>query len=210
MRERLGIATHPKVAWALALDSGVRSQMGPILEDLRNGGGVQYSAKGGAGAGIRAEYAPIYARIARMEREQPALAAIGHCLCHPDTERANAYLDDAVVEVEAKVVAAIPNWNDGRAWKPAKRERVHYLIHVALLERQRNLSGEQPAWGPERIGAMMADWCGMPITTRKWHQDWLPVWSVIQAAINTLEADAMEPISDVIGDLARAARGRAA
>jgi len=197
------ITTDPKLAWALALDSGVRSQLGPILEELENGGGVQFTKKGGAGASHGIEYGPIYSRICRMEREQPALAAIGHVLCHPSTEQANAWLDDAVEAVEGKVIDSIPNWTDGRAWKAAKKERVHYLIHVALLERQRNLSNEQPAWGPERIGEMMAGWYGMPIVTRDWARDWMPAWSVIQAAINFWEGEAMEPISETIGLVVR-------
>ena len=197
------ITTDPKLAWAMALDTGVRSQMGPILEELESGGGVQFTKKGGTGAAHGIEYGPVYARICRLEREQPTLAAIGHVLCHPSTEQANAYLDDAVGAVEGKVIASIPNWGDGRAWRPAKKERVHYLIHVALLERQRNLSNEQPAWGPERIGATMAEWYGVAITTRKWHQDWMPVWSVIQASINHWEGEAMEPISETIGDMVR-------
>ena len=205
MTDRLRIATDPKIAWALALDTGVRSQMGVVLEELRinKNGRIQYSATGGAGASHGADYAPIYARIVRMEREEPTLAAIGHVLCHPDTEAANAWLDDAVGVVEARVIDAIPNWSDGRAWKPAKRERVHYLIHVALLERQRNLSNEKPDWSPERIGAAMAEWYGMGITTRDWSRDWLPTWAVIQAVIKHLEGEAMEPISEVIGELVR-------
>src|SRR5690625_3369358 len=183
----------------MALDTGVRSQMGPILEDLHNGGGVQYSTKGGVGASSGVEYWPILSRIHRMEREQPELAAIGHVLCHPDTERRNGYLDTATETIETAVIALIPNWDDGRAWKPAKKERVPYLIRVALLERSINLSPELPAWRPERIGAVMADWYGLPIVTRDRSRDWLPVWSVIPTVIDRMEADAIAPISDVIG-----------
>lgn len=200
------ICTDPKVAWAMSLDSGVRSQLGPILEELENGGGVQYSTRGGAGAAHGIDYGPIFARICRMEREQPAIAAVGHVLCHPDTEVANGYLDDAVEAVEPIVIDLIPNWSDGRAWKPAKKARVHYLIHVALIERQRNLSNERPAWSPDTIGGCLSDWYGVAITTRDWARDWLPVWSVIQSAINHLEAEAIEPISDVIGDVIRRER----
>lgn len=195
------IVTDPKLAWSMALDSGVRSQLGPILEDLANGGGVQYTAKGGTGAAHGVEYAPIYARIQRMEREQPSLAAIGHVLCHPDTETGNGYLDEAVEAAEPLVIGLIPNWEDKRAWRDTKKERVPYLIRVALIERSLNLANDRPEWSPERIGALMADWFGMSITTRKWHQDWLPTWCVIQAVIDRLEADAIEPISDVIGDM---------
>lgn len=200
------IITEPKLAWAMAMDSGVRSQLGPIIEDLEMGGRVQYSARGGAGAGHGADYAPVYAEITRMEREEPVLAAIGHYLCHPSTERANACLDAAVEAVEAKMIASIPNWNDGQVWRKAKKAKIHWLIHVALMERQRNLSNAQPAWGPERIREVMADWYGVAIVTRKWHQDWMPVWAVIQASINHLEGEAMEPVSQVIGDVVRCYR----
>lgn len=197
---------HPKLAWAMAMDSGVRSQLGPILEELDLGAKIEYTKKGGAGASHGVEYTPIYSRIKRMEREHPSLAAVGHVLCHPSTEAANAYLDAAAAAVEATTATAIPNWGDGRAWSATKKERVHYLVRVALMERQRNLSGENPDWGPERIGSVMADWYGMAIVTRKWAQDWMPVWSVIQASIDRWEGDAMEPISDTIGDIIRAER----
>lgn len=203
---RIPVVTDPKIAWAMALDTGVRSQMGPILEDLHNGGGIQYSVKGGAGASSGVEYWPILSRILRMEREQPELAAIGHVLCHPDTECRNSYLDSAAETIENRVIALIPNWSDGRAWKEAKKERVPYLIRVALMERSLNLSNEQPAWRPERIGAIMAEWYGMSIVTRDWSRDWLPAWAVIQAVIDHMEADAIEPISDVIGDIVQRVR----
>ncbi|MDC8803922.1 hypothetical protein PRZ61_10790 [Halomonas pacifica] len=197
------IITDPKLAWAMAMDSGVRSQLGPIMEDLESGGRVQYSTRGGAGASHGAEYTPIYSRIRHMEREAPALAAVGHVLCHPCTEQANGHLDEAVAAVQARVIALIPNWSDGKAWRTAKKERVHWLIHVALMERQRNLANDQPAWRPERIGEMMREWYGMSIVTRDWARDWLPAWSAIQASIDYLESEAMEPISDTIGEVVR-------
>lgn len=206
MSERVRIATDPKIAWAMALDTGVRSQMGPILEELHMGGAIQYSTRGGAGAAHGADYAPIYGRILLMEREEPGLAAVGHVLCHPDTEKANGWLDAAAAVVESRAIAAILNWGDGRAWRPAKKERASYLVRVALIERQRNLSNAMPAWSAERIGAVMADWYGMPITTRDWARDWLPTWAAIQAAIHALEADAMEPISEIIGDMVQRCR----
>jgi len=206
MSERLKIATDPKIAWAMAMDSGVRSQMGPILEDLRNGGGIQYTVKGGEGASHGADYAPIYARIAQMERERPELAAVGHVLCHPDIERGNAWLDEAADAVHGVAVGMIPNWSDGRAWKPAKKTRVVYLVRVAMMERRLNLSNDRPAWPPERIGEMMADWYGVSITTRDWSRDWMPTWAVIHAAINQMEADAVEPVSDVIGEMIQKSR----
>lgn len=67
------ITTNPKLAWAKALDSGVRSQLGPIIEELETGGGVQYTRKGGPGAAYGAEYGPVYSCICRMERNQPVL-----------------------------------------------------------------------------------------------------------------------------------------
>lgn len=191
----------------MAFDNGARSQMGPILEELAAGSVVQYSERIGAGASHGAEYWPILSRILRMEREQPGLAAIGHVLCHPDTERCfSRYLDTAAGTVEEAVIARIPNWNDGRAWKPAKKERVPYLIRVALVERSLDFANEQPAWRPERIGALMSDWYGLPIVTRDWGRDWLPVWSVIQTVIDRLEAEALEPIIDTIEDIVQKVR----
>lgn len=202
----IDINTDPKLSWAAALDTGVRSQLGPILEELENGGGVQYSSKGGVGAGHGAEYWPVLSRIQRMEREQPQLAAIGHVLCHPDTEARNSYLDAAADTVEAKVIALIPSWIDGRVWRQAKKDKVSHLIRVALMERSENLSNELPDWPPEKIGEKAGDWYGAPIDTRFWARDWLPTWCVIQAVINNLEADAIEPISDVIGSMIQKAR----
>ena len=204
--KRIPVVTDPKIAWAMALDTGVRSQMGPILEDLHNGGGVQYGVRGGVGASSGVEYWPILSRILRMEREHPELAAIGHVLCHPDTERRNSYLDSAAETIESRVISLLPNWNDGRAWKEAKKERVPYLIRVALIERSLNISNEQPTWRPERIGAILAEWYDLPIVTRDWSRDWRPVWSVIQTVIDSMEADAIEPISDVIGDIVQRVR----
>ncbi|MFG6139492.1 hypothetical protein [Halomonas sp. B23F22_10] len=197
------ITTEPKLAWAMAMDSGVRSQLGPIMEDLESGGRVQYSTRGGAGASHGSDYAPVYAEITRMEREEPVLAAIGHFLCHPSTDQANAFLDDAVAAVEAKVIESIPNWGDGQVWRKAKKAKIHWLVHVALIERQRNLSNERAAWTPETVREVLADWYGVAIVTKDWARDWLPVWAVIQSSISFLEGEAMDPISNVIGDVVR-------
>lgn len=197
----MSIASNPRIAWALATDSSVRCAPGPWDEEMMGGGYGQTTS-----LERKAEYAPIWSRIQRMEREQPETAAVGHVICHADTVHSNAWLDDAVDALMARVVSLIPNWTDGRAWREVKKERVPYLVKIALLERRENLSGERPVWQPERIGAVMHEWYGMAITTRKWHQDWLPVWSVIQAAINTMEADALEPVSDVIGGMIRRER----
>ncbi|MHB0774286.1 hypothetical protein [Halomonas sp. WWR20] len=195
------IASNPKIAWAMATDSSVRCAPGPWDEEMAGGGyGAMTSLE------RKAEYARIFTRIQLMEREEPAAAAVGHVICNADTEHSNVWIDNAVDALMDRVVILIPNWEDGRAWRERKKMRVPYLIRIALLERRENLSGERPAWQPERIGAVMANRYGMSITTRKWHQDWQPVWSVIQACIDAMEADALEPISDVIRSMIRRQR----
>ena len=196
----MSIVREPKLAWAMATKAASKAAPGPWVDEMPGGHSSMTQLE------ICAEYSPIWSLIQRMEREQPDVAAIGHVICHADTERSNAWLDRAVEVIQSKVVSMIPSWSDGRVWRQAKKDRVPYLITIALLERRENLSGERPAWQPERIGAVMHEWYGMAITTRKWHQDWLPVWSVIQACIDSAEADALEPVSDAIGAMIRRQR----
>ncbi|WP_129141512.1 hypothetical protein [Modicisalibacter coralii] len=196
----MSITREPRLAWAMATKSASKAAPGPWVDEMPGGHSSMTMLE------LCAEYSPIWSLIQRMEREQPDTAAIGHVICHADTEASNWHLDDAVAALMGRVVAMIPNWGDGRAWRQAKKDRVPHLIRIALLERRENLSGERPAWQPERIGAVMHEWYGMAITTRDWARDWLPVWSCIQVAVDDMEADALEPVSDVIGAMIRRER----
>lgn len=191
------ITTNPKLAWALATDSSVKIAPGPWDEELAGGGYGQMTS-----LERKAEYAPVYSRICRLEEEQPGVAAVGHVLFHADTEARNHHLDYAADMIFNVVRELTPAWGDKRVWRDAKKERVPYLIKVALMERSENLSGERTAWGPERIKAIMHSWYGMSIETRFWSRDWMPTWMTIQSSIDWYENDALEPINEVIGQIA--------
>lgn len=196
----MSVSRDPRICWAMATKAASKAMPGPWSDELSGGHSEITMLE------LCAEYSPIWSLIQRMEREQPSVAAVGHVICHADTEGSNRWLDDAVDALFSGVSKMVPNWDDKRAWRDTKKERVPYLIRIALLERRENLSGERPAWQPERIGAVMHEWYGMSITTRDWSRDWMPVWCAIQAAIDTMEADALEPVSDVIGDIIRRER----
>ncbi|MCG7598860.1 hypothetical protein MHM84_03615 [Halomonas sp. McH1-25] len=184
--------SNPKLAWALATDSSVRCAPGPWDDIVSGGRCIMTSLE------HKAEYARIYGAIQQLERDSQELAAIGHVLCNADTEQCNQWLDMASGAVFRRVASAIPNWDDNKAWRLAKKERVEHLVKVALMERSEDLSGERASWGPEKIKAIMESWFGISIVVLQWQRDWMPVWSLIQVVIDRLESEAMQPIEDEI------------
>ena len=218
--------SNPKISWALAFESGIRTQATVDLAEMQEAQPKRQKArkgesaerrepvtatqdrvnKGGPGAAYGAEYTPVYSAIRRMERETPLLAAVGHWLCLSNTDAANQYMDCVAEAVEQLVIDSIPNWSDGKVWRAAKKERVSGLIRVALIERRLDMSGEVKRWTPEKIGAVMLGWYGMSINTRDWARDWLPVWALITAVMDRLEDKAMTPIDKVLREVKKAER----
>lgn len=216
--------SNPKIAWAMAYESGIRTQASVDLAEMQEAQPTKPKQrkgeerrepvratqdrvnKGGPGAAYGAEYTPVYSAIRRMERETPLLAAVGHWLCLSNTDAANQHMDCVAEAVEQLVIESIPNWSDGKVWRTAKKERVIGLIRVALIERRLDMSGEVKRWTPEKIGAVMLGWYGMSINTRDWARDWLPVWALITAVIDRLEDKAMAPIDEVLREVRKAER----
>ncbi|RUR52717.1 hypothetical protein [Vreelandella populi] len=205
---------NPRVAWAMAYESGIRTQATVDLAEMqeaqpkkpkyRKGEERREPVtatqdrvnKGGPGAAYGDIYTPIYAATKRMERETPTLAAVGHWLCLADTGAANQYLDDVAEAILALYVAKTPEWS---GYRTARKERVEALIQARMMQDRNDMDHSRPLWQPKEVCFYCAEYMGVKIVSKNWIQDgWDKVWSLIGDILATLESQAMEPIYKVI------------
>lgn len=185
--------SNPRVSWANAFESGIRTQAAADLEEA--GAKVQTSgAKSGGCFGD--EYTPVYSAIRRMECESPLLAAVGHWLCLADTGAANQHLDDVAEAILALYVAKTPEWS---SYRTARKERVEALIQARMMQDRNDMDGSRPLWQPKEVCFYCREFMGVKIVSTNWKQDgWDKTWSMIGDLLAELESDAMKPIYKVI------------
>lgn len=187
------LESNPRVSWALAFESGIRTQAAADMEEA--GCKVQTSgAKSGGCYGD--EYTPVYGAIRRMESETPILAAAGHWLCLADTGTANQHLDDVAEAILALYVAKTPEWS---SYRTARKERVEALIQARMMQERNDMDGSRPLWQPLEIAFYCQEMMGVKIIAKNWIQDgWHREWAKVGDILASLESQAMEPIYRVI------------
>lgn len=185
--------SNPRVSWAMAFESGMRTQASADMEEA----GCQVQTSGAKSGGCYGDhYTPIYSAVKRMERESPLLAAVGHWLCLADTGAANQYLDDVAEAILELYVAKTPEWS---SYRTARKERVEALIQARMMQDRNDMDGSRPLWQPKEVCFYCREFMGVKIVADNWQRDgWDKVWSRIGDIIHSLESDAMEPISKKI------------
>lgn len=193
---------NPRVAWAEAFESGIRTQAAADLEEA----GVKVQTSGAKSGGCYNDhYIPVYSMIRRMEADKPVLAAVGHWLCLADTGEANQHIDDVVDTVLTRYIVSTPAWHE---FRKARKERVEALIRVRMMQERNNMDGSRHSLGPAAICALSSDWFGIKIVEYNWQRDgWDAVWQKLGDILHALESDAMEPIIEVSRSANRAMRG---
>ena len=182
---------NPRIAWAEAFESGIRTQAAADLEEA----GVKVQTSGAKSGGCYNDhYVPIYSAIKRMERESPTFAAVGHWLCLNDTGEANQYLDDVADTILTRFILATPKWAE---YRKVRKERVEALIQARMMQDRDNVDGTRPAWQPKEICLYCREFMGIKIVSDNWSRDgWDKVWLLLGDIVQQLESEAMKPISD--------------
>ncbi len=183
---------NPRVAWAEAFESGIRTQAAADLEEA----GCKVQTSGAQSGGCYNDhYLPVYSEIRRMETDAPVLAAVGHWLCLADTGEANQYLDDVADTVLTRYIAHTPAWAD---YRKARKERVEALIAARMMMERNNMDGTRATWGPAVICGWVHAWLGVRIVEYNWQRDgWDAIWQRLGDIMGRLESEAMEPIAEV-------------
>lgn len=183
---------NPKVAWAMAFESGIRTQAAADMEEA----GCKVQTSGTKSGGCYGDhYTPVYSAIRRMERDTPILAAVGHWLCLSDTGAANEHLDTVADAVLARFVESTPAWAE---YRKARKERVEALVQARMMQERLDMDGSRPPWGPAAVCDFAAEWLGVKIVESQWQRDgWEVVWQRLGEILRDMEADAMEPIAEV-------------
>lgn len=205
------LSSNPRIAWAMAFESGIRTQATVDLAEIqqaqpkksgRKAKGPVIAAtetrvnKGGPGAAHGDEYTPIYSAIRRMERDTPLLAAVGHWLSLADTGAANQHLDDVAEAILVSYIAKTPDWS---SYRTARKERVEALIQARMMQDRNDMDGSRPMWQPKEVCFYTREFMGVKIVAKNWLQDgWHKEWSKIGDILASLESASMEPICKVI------------
>ena len=184
--------SNPRVSWANAFESGIRTQAAADLEEA----GCQVQTSGAKSGGCYGDdYIPVYSAIRAMEITDPLLAAVGHWLCLADTSAANQHLDDVAEAILAAYVAKTPEW-DG--YRTARKERVEALIQARMMQDRNDMDGSRPLWQPKEVCFYCLEFMGVKIVPDNWQRDgWESAWNKIGDILYELESDAMSPIVDV-------------
>lgn len=190
--------SNPRVSWACAFESGIRTQAAADMEEA----GCQVQTSGAKSGGCYGdEYTPVYSAIRSMEREYPLLAAVGHWLCLADTGAANQYLDGVAEAILELYVAKTPEWS---SYRTARKERVEALIQARMMQDRNDMDGSRPLWQPKEVCFYCREFMGVKIVSTNWKQDgWDKVWSMVGDIIASLESEAMKPICKVIKETNR-------
>ncbi|RUR26828.1 hypothetical protein ELY33_17115 [Vreelandella andesensis] len=185
--------SNPRVSWANAFESGIRTQAAADLEEA----GCQVQTSGAKSGGCYGdEYTPVYSAIRLMEREQPLLAAVGHWLSLADTPAANQHLDDVADAVLALYVAKTPEWT---TYRKARKERVEALIQARMMQERNDMDGSRPLWQPLEVCFYCQEYMGVRLIAKNWIQDgWHKEWAKLGDILAALESEAMEPIYQVV------------
>lgn len=180
---------NPRVAWAQAFDSGIRTQAAADLEEA----GCKIQTSGAKPGGCYNDhYLPVYSAVKRLERDQPVIAAVGHWLCLVDTGEANAYLDDVADTVLTRFITTTPEWS---SYRRARRERVEALVYARLMMDRLDMDGSRRPWQPLEICEFVYDYQGVKIVSYNWQRDgWEKTWDMLGRAVAALEHEAMEPV----------------
>lgn len=213
------LENNPRVAWAMAYESGIRTQATVDLAEMQEAQPKKSKQrkgedrrdpvtatqdrvnKGGPGAAYGDIYTPIYAATKRLEREQPTLAAVGHWLCLADTGAANQHLDDVAEAILAFYVAKTPEW---ASYRKARKERVEALIQARMMQDRNDMDGSRPLWQPKEVCFYCREYMGVKIVSDNWQRDgWDMVWAAIGGILRNLEMQAMAPIENEIADTNR-------
>ena len=182
---------NPRIAWAMAFETGIRTQ---AAADLAEAGAKVQASGAKSGGGYNDHYVPIYSVIQRMEREQPVIAAVGHWLCLNDTGQANGYIDDVADTVLTRYIASTPAWGE---YRKARKARIEALVQARMMQDRLNVDGSRIPWGPADICAFVREWQGVSIVAENWHRDGYELaWRALGEILRDLEGDAMDPVAE--------------
>ena len=192
------IDTNPRVAWAYAFESGIRTQAAADLEEA----GAKVQTSGSKGGGCYGDhYTPIYSAIRHLEAASPLLAAVGHWLSLADTGAANEHLDTVAEAVLARYIDKCPDWC---GYRSARKQRIEALIQARMMQDRNDMDSSRPSWQPKEICFYTREFMGVKIVSTNWKQDgWDKVWSMVGDIIASLESEAMKPICKVIKETNR-------
>tara|TARA_B100000700_G_scaffold189815_1_gene209192 strand:- start:54046 stop:54663 length:618 start_codon:yes stop_codon:yes gene_type:complete len=192
---------NPRVAWAEAFESGIRTQ---ACADLAEAGAKVQTSGAKSGGCYNDHYQPIYAVITRMERDTPALAAVGHWLCLADTGAANQYLDDVADTILTRFILATSEWS---SYRKARRERIEALIQARMMQDRNDMDGSRTPWEPKEACFYVREFLGVKIVSDNWRRDgWDQVWSTLGRILADLEDEAMQPVADAAREANKALR----
>ncbi|MGQ7247580.1 hypothetical protein ACUN9Y_09595 [Halomonas sp. V046] len=198
------ITKDTRMAWALARDDGMRSQHEIIVARLEQGCDINPGAKGGAGAGLLADYARVHSCIEAMSAPERHVGDALNCrgvLSDGSHKKATIQAALAVSQLAAQ---RMPGFH---RWSPA-RQQMLYWVALAAIERQWVLLYDIPEKTdfkgreegrtlsePWKIGKWIRGKHGQSLDLKNWGKQWSDAWVLLQEVIQELDFSGIETLN---------------
>ncbi|TDX30772.1 hypothetical protein DFO67_10427 [Modicisalibacter xianhensis] len=221
------LTSNPREAWAMAFETGIRTQASADLAESQSDPVVVKSGK-------RKQYLLGYdeeGKAITYTREQVSasqdVSRKGGPGASFGSEYQSVYSAIAQMERENPVLANVGHWlslNDTEQanryhddvfdtvltrlismtpawgdWREKRKERAKALIQARMVQDRLDVDGMRPGWTPQEVCVFASEYLGIKIIRNNWYQDgWVAVWELLGLIIKELETSAMKPIEKTI------------
>lgn len=221
------LTNNPREAWAMAFESGMRTQASADLAESQSDPVIVKSGKRKHYLlGYDADGQPITYTREQMSATQDVSRKGG-----PGAAFGDDYtpIYSAITRLERKnpTLASVGHWlslNDtGQAnrhhdavfaavlakliahtpawpeWREKRRDRAKALIQARMMQDRLNVDGTRPEWTPQEVCVFVSEYLGVKIIRNNWYQDgWVAVWQLLGLIIKGMEDGAMRPVEGAI------------
>lgn len=202
------ITNDARLAWVLARDDGLRSQGAVSMDMAELGCRVDYSIKGGVGAGSNAEYAAVNTAIERMDIPRQSVGDFLNCRGALNDASMRKTATMAALSVSQIAANRLPGF---AKWSPA-RQRMLYWVALAAIERvwvrlhqvpeKMDYKGREEGRTldqPWKIGKWLAHKHSQQLDLKHWGEQWAKTWQLLQDVAYELDDAGQIEIEALLG-----------
>lgn len=229
------LASNPREAWAMAFETGIRTQASADLEESQSDPIIVKSGKRKRYVlGFDEEGKPVTYTREQISASQDRSRKGGPGAAFGDAYHV-VYSAIAKLERENKTLANVGHWlslNDTEQanryhddvfdtvltrliintpawdeWRDKTKERAKALIQARMMQDRLNVDGTRNGWTPQEVCVFASEYLGVKIIRNNWYRDgWVAVWELLGIIISDLEDSAMKPVSDAVAQTNREIR----
>lgn len=229
------LANNPREAWAMAFESGIRTQAMVDLEESQTDPVIVKSGKRKRYVlGVDEKGKPVTYTREQVTANQDRSRKGGPGAAFGDEYHA-VYSAIIKLERDNKTLANVGHWlslNDTEKanryhddvfdtvlnrlimntpgwddWREKRKERAKALIQARMMQDRLNVDGARKSWTPQEVCVFVSEFLGVKIIRNNWYQDgWVAVWELLGIIITGLEDCAMKPVINAVAKTNREMR----